>query len=129
MRSIAVLGLVTAMAACSSGGGSSASASDPPRAGLPPAPEGDQISVKITNNARSEVTLTADVQGRRVRLGTLQPNRTDIYFVDVRGNEEVRIEIRMLGGGRCTTSPRSVSPGEQIIAVVPAELSMMPDCR
>ena len=87
------------------------------------------MSFKVTNNALSEVTLTALVSGRRVRLGTVRPNRTEVYVIDIRGTEPVALEVRMLGGGTCTTGREAVSSGHQIVSIIPASLSMMPGCR
>jgi hypothetical protein len=119
------MAMVLALAACSSGGGGGQIEST----GLPPEPGEDQASVQVTNNARAEATLTAQIMGRRVRLGVLQPGRTETYFVEIRGREDVAVEIRLLGGGRCTTSPRPVSAGERINTIIPPDLSMMTDCR
>ena len=126
LKGLATVAVIVALAAC---GGSSSSGGEMQAAGLPPAPTGDSISIKVTNNGRSEATLTAQVMGRRVRLGTIQTNRTEVYMLQIRGNEEVSVEIRVLGGGRCTTAPRSVSSGEQIVAIIPPDIGMMPGCR
>lgn len=117
--------LLLGLTACGGGAGSSTGANQ----GVPPAPEGDQVSVKVTNNALDEATLFAMFLGRQQRLGTVQPGRTQVFYVDIQGAEEVAVRIRLLGGGTCTTPPRSVSVGEQIVTEIPPDLSMIPGCR
>jgi hypothetical protein len=113
--------LVLAASACGGGGGGGGTTGA--------APSGEGALFEVTNNNRSEVTLYAQIEGRRQRLGSLQPNDKATYTLEIRGIQDVALEIRVLGGGRCTTQPRPVGPGERIITIIPPQLSMMQGCR
>ena len=117
---LGVLVFAMAAGACGGGGGGGTTSA---------APSGEGALFEVTNNNRSEVTLWAQIEGRRQRLGTLQPNGQATYTLDVRGIQDVALEIRVLGGGRCTTQTRPVGPGERIITIIPPQLSMMQGCR
>jgi hypothetical protein len=109
------------LGACASG----RSSNDPFRGGGGPA----SLKVHVTNLNFNDARLHAFVFGTRKMLGTVSGKRETTFTIPWERPSDLRIEIDLLAGDRCTTRPISVNPGDQVELVIDQRLLNSPLCR
>lgn len=103
---------------------------NPPPAGTPfgDAPEDRSIRIHVTNLNFMDATLWALNQGGRKKLGVVTGKREAVYTLPWRGYADLRIEIDILAGPRCTTEAIPVDPGDDIELIIDLEMTRSPLC-
>ena len=86
------------------------------------------IRIEVRNFNFADATVFAFRGTERVRLGTVTGKTDEDFRVAWTLTQPLRIQIDLLAGGRCTTRPMNVSPGEVVEIQVPLDLRSDPDC-
>jgi len=76
-----------------------------------------------------DATLWALTSGTRRKLGVVTGKREAVYTLPWGNFTELRIEIDLLAGSRCTTERIPVGPGDDIELVIDLEMTRSPLCR
>lgn len=82
-----------------------------------------EIEIEVLNLNFSDATLHALRMGQRIRLGVVTGKQSDTFTVRWPSSLPLQIEIRLLGGERCTTREMPVDPGDQLYLEIPSDLS------
>ena len=103
---------------------------NPPPANTPfgDAPEDRSIRIYVTNRNFMDATLWALTQRGRERLGVVTGKREAVYTLAWMNYSDLKIEIDMLAGPRCTTRVLQVDPGDDIELVIDLEMVNSPLC-
>jgi hypothetical protein len=86
------------------------------------------IRIDVTNLNFQDATLIALRGGERHRLGTVTGKGSASYTLEWRTPQSFQIEIDLLAGGRCTTRPVTIDPGQQINLQIEVDLRRQIDC-
>ena len=73
-------------------------------------------------------TLYAITPGSREKLGILTGKMEAIYTLPWKFSTELRIEIDLLAGKRCTTRAMPVDPGDDIELIIDVDMNGSPLC-
>jgi hypothetical protein len=119
---IFTLALIGSAAACSQRGGAMGRA-------FPGAGEENIIRIHVTNLNFMDATLYALSTGTRERLGILTGKQEAVYTLPWRFSTQLRIEIDLLAGARCTTEALTVDPGDDIELIIDLNMNGSPLCR
>ena len=119
--SVFTLSLVGFAAACSQRG---ASLGNP----FPGAAGDESIRIHVTNLNFMDATLYAITPGSREKLGILTGKMEAIYTLPWKFSTELRIEIDLLAGKRCTTRAMPVDPGDDIELIIDVDMNGSPLC-
>ncbi len=116
---MAVGALLLVLASCSTGSRTSAD----PFAGRSRAPSGSDeaggdIRISVRNSNFNDATIYAVSPGRRRRLGRVDGNGQSEFRVPGNAGNEIRFEIDILGGQRCTTRTISASSGMRLAVII-----------
>jgi hypothetical protein len=85
--------------------------------------EDDRVFVRVINNNFYDVTVYADWDGHRERLGRVVGNRTEVLALPARaGGMSVAIAVAVQAGRTHTTNRITAWPGEEIQVRVPPDL-------
>jgi hypothetical protein len=87
-----------------------------------------QIRIDVTNLNFQDATIHALRGGERHRLGTVTGKGSATYTLEWRTPLPLQIEIDLLAGGRCTTRPVTVDPGERIQLQIEVDIRRQIDC-
>lgn len=87
-----------------------------------------EIEIEVLNLNFSDATLHAVRIGQRIRLGTVTGKQSSTFTLDWPASLPLRIEIRLLGGQRCTTGELTVDPGDRLYLEIPVEIRGSPLC-
>jgi hypothetical protein len=104
--------VILVAASCSSGRGRQQSSNYPP------------IKVSIENQNFYDATVYLSWRGDRRRLGVVGGNTTQTFESQWFG-PEVTIQIDLLAGGRRTGDPIGISPGEELVVQIPANIDRL----
>ncbi len=91
--------------------------------------ERDEVKIHVTNLNFSDATLYLVTPGSRQRLGIVTGKRSATYTVPWRFSTELRLEIDLLAGAKCTTRPLVVDPGEELELIIDADFRRTALCR
>jgi hypothetical protein len=86
------------------------------------------IRIDVTNLNFQDATIHAVRNGERHRLGTVTGKGSASYTMEWRIPVPLQIEIDLLAGGRCTTRPVTVDPGERIQLQIEVDIRRQIDC-
>jgi hypothetical protein len=86
------------------------------------------IRIEVTNLNFQDATLHAVRNGERTRLGTVTGKGSATYTLEWRVPLPLSFEIDLLAGGRCTTRPITVDPGERIQLQIEVDIRRQIDC-
>lgn len=87
-----------------------------------------QIRIQVTNLNFQDATLHALRGGERHRLGTVTGKGSATYTLDWRTPLPLQLEVDLLAGGRCTTRPITLDPGDEVQFQIEVDLRRMIDC-
>ena len=94
--------------------------------------EGDardrSIRIFVTNLNFMDATLWALTPGTRVKLGVVTGKRQGVFTLPWRFSTDLKIEIDILAGPRCTTEPLPVDSGDDIELIIDVEMLNSPLC-
>jgi len=104
---------------------------NPPPAGTSfgGAPRDRTIRIHVTNLNFMDATLWALTPGTREKLGVVTGKREAIYTLPWRGYTDLKIEIDILAGPRCTTEALPVDPGDDIELIIDVDMTSSPLCK
>jgi len=78
----------------------------------------EDIRISVRNSNFNDATIYAVSPGRRRRLGRVDGNGQSEFRVPWNAGNEIRFEIDILGGGRCTTRTISASSGMRLAVII-----------
>ena len=117
MRRLQLFALALMLTACATsgrplgGGGAAAGDAEDPFSSSTSRPS--QIRIEVQNLNFQDARLYAlRSSGTRVSLGSVGGKTDAVFDVDWQFNMDLRIEINLLAGPRCTTRPIQVQPGD-----------------
>ena len=93
------------------------------------APQDRSIRIFVTNLNFMDATLWALTPGTRKKLGVVTGKREAVYTLPWGNYTELKIEIDILAGARCTTEAIPVDPGDDIELIIDLDMSNSPLCR
>ena len=121
-RVVFALALIASAAACSQRGGALGRS-------FPGTGEESVIRIHVTNLNFMDATLYALTTGTRERLGILTGKKEAVYTLPLKFSTQLRIEIDLLAGDRCTTEALTVDPGDDIELIIDLDMNGSPLCR
>lgn len=80
------------------------------------------VEIEVLNLNFSDATLHALRGGQRIRLGVVIGKQQETFKVRWPTSLPIQIEIRLLGGERCTTQEMVVDPGDRLYLQIPIDL-------
>ena len=86
------------------------------------------IRIEVTNLNFQDATLHALRGGERHRLGTVSGKGSAVYNLEWRNPLPLQIEIDLLAGGRCTTRPITLDPGDEYALQIEVDIRRTIDC-
>jgi hypothetical protein len=89
----------------------------------------DPIRLHVTNLLFNDATLYARLSGSRERLGILTGKDEETYTIPWEPASDLRVEIDLIAGRRCTTRPIPINPGDQVQLVIDRRLLSSGICR
>jgi len=116
------IALVTLLAGCSQMGRSD-------RSTFPTDSQARSIRVYVTNLNFMDATLWALSAGTRNKLGIVTGKKEAVFTLPWDFSSDLRIEIDMLAGSRCTTEVLPVDPGDDIELIIDADMTRSRLCR
>jgi hypothetical protein len=120
----ALLILTLGLSACASPGGDAGPFRGEPAAGA------EEIRIEIQNLNFADATVWARVQGgNRTRLGTVRGKSDSVFTMPWRFPLPLRLQVDLVGGGRCTTEDLMVDPGDSLLMQIQPVLANSDFCR
>ena len=95
---------------------------DPPTAGPP-------VVILVQNNNFQDATVFAIRQGERHRLGVVVGKTDERFAIPWQPNFVLRLEVRFLGGGACSTRDILLEPGQRYTLELQPDTRLNLDCR
>lgn len=92
-------------------------------------PADRSIRIFVTNLNFMDATLWALTPGTREKLGVVTGKREAIYTLPWRNYTDLKIEIDILAGPRCTTEALPVDPGDDIELIIDQDMINSPLCK
>ena len=87
-----------------------------------------RINIEVTNNNFQDATLYAIWTGERRRLGVVTIGREGRYIIPWPMSLELRFEIDLLVGPKCTTEAIMADPGDIIVVEIRSQMVPEIDC-
>ena len=78
------------------------------------------VMVEVQNQNFYDATVYAITAAGERRLGIVAGNGRRTFTARLVGPGDVRLRVRLLGGGNFTTHPMPASPGETLVLIIPA---------
>ena len=78
------------------------------------------VMVEVQNQNFYDATIYAITGAGERRLGIVAGNARRTFTARLVGPGDVRLRVRLLGGGSFTTQPMPASPGETLVLIIPA---------
>lgn len=98
-------------------------------ASAPQPDSGPPVVVEVQNNNFQDATVWAIREGERQRLGVVT-GKTDAQFeIPWKPNLSLRLDVRFLGGGQCSTPTMLMDPGQLYVLDLQPDLRLNLDCR
>lgn len=72
------------------------------------------IRISVENQQFNDARVTAIRPGGRTTLGTVGGNQRESFRIPWSPNDQLELEVDLLAGGRYTSRPMAVNPGEEI---------------
>ncbi len=72
------------------------------------------IRISVTNRQFNDARVSAIRPGGRTTLGTVGGNQSQSFRIPWSANDRLELRVDLLAGGRYTTRPMTVNPGEEI---------------
>lgn len=88
----------------------------------------NQIRIEVRNRNFNDGTVYAIRLGQSIRLGVVIGQQTEVYTTSWPNSLPLRVEVRFLGGARCTTPELPTDPGDEVYVEIPANIALDPDC-
>lgn len=86
------------------------------------------IRIEVMNLNFNQATLYALRFEERIRLGVVGGKQEETFAIPWTTSAPMRVEMRLLGGGRCFTHEITVDPGDEMYVEVPLTVTNNPDC-
>jgi len=92
-------------------------------------PGSNSVRIYVTNRNFMDATVWAVTTGTRKKLGTVIGKQEEVFTLPWDFSTDLWLEIDMLAGGRCTTEPLPVDPGDDLEVVIDVDMNGSPMCR
>lgn len=119
--------LALVLAGCATGRPTGRAGADNPF--NPTEEEPQEIRIEVHNLNFNEARLWAVSGGRRTRLGTVGGNQDAVYRLPWNLSLPLVLEIDLVAGPSCSTSPIQVQPGDRIQLDIESNFRLTRYCR